>query len=95
LNKSSYRSLNDLVNLMTTNSTLQLTIAGHTDATGSTAANLDLSKRRANAVKAYLVKKGIPESRIKAIGYGSDLPVAPNTTKAGKSLNRRVEFKLE
>jgi len=68
-------------------------VAGHTDNRGVAAANMRLSTARANAVKAYLVSKGVPEASLTAAGYGSQHPVAPNTTAAGRAQNRRVEMK--
>jgi outer membrane protein OmpA-like peptidoglycan-associated protein len=53
-----------------------------------------LSQRRADAIRAYLLKKGIPETHLSAIGYGSGRPVATNLTAVGRAANRRVEFKL-
>jgi OOP family OmpA-OmpF porin len=67
-------------------------IEGHTDNVGKEAANVKLSQRRADSIKAYLVKKfGIDSSRIKAVGYGPNKPVASNATKEGKQKNRRVK----
>ena len=66
-------------------------IEGHTDNTGSQQLNLDLSRRRAEAVKAALMDMGIPESRIRTVGHGPAYPVAGNTTAAGRQQNRRVE----
>lgn len=71
-----------------------LKLAGHTDNIGSAAANLKLSKDRAEAVKAYLVDKGINASFIEATGYGAGQPIATNKTAAGRQSNRRVEFSL-
>lgn len=67
-------------------------LQGHTDADGSEAYNLGLSQRRADAVKAYIVDKGIDGARINAKGYGESQPVADNNTAAGKAANRRVLF---
>lgn len=67
-------------------------IQGHTDNVGSAEANRQLSASRAEAVRAYLVKAGIDGKRLTAVGYGEDLPVADNTTEAGRALNRRVEM---
>lgn len=69
-------------------------IEGHTDNVGVPAANLELSQKRADAVMAYLINKGVKPSRLKATGYGDTQPVADNKTKAGKAKNRRVDFKL-
>ena len=65
-------------------------IEGYTDNVGKEAANVELSQRRADSIKAYLVKKfGIDISRIKAVGYGPNKPVASNATKEGRQKNRR------
>ena len=72
---------------------LKVKIIGHTDADGNDAANLDLSKRRAAAVKASLAKDfGIDESRMETDGKGESEPIDKNETPAGKANNRRVEF---
>lgn len=68
-------------------------ISGHTDNVGSNAYNQKLSQRRADAVKAWLVSKGIPSDRIIAIGYGEERPRVPNDTEENRRLNRRIEFK--
>jgi outer membrane protein OmpA-like peptidoglycan-associated protein len=67
---------------------------GHTDNQGDDAYNKDLSQRRANAVRAYLVKRGIAAERLDAVGYGEEQPKADNETKAGRAANRRVEFTI-
>jgi OmpA-OmpF porin, OOP family len=95
LTQDSYAPLNELVNLLKSHPATHLTIEGHTDTTGGAPYNLRLSQQRANEVKNYLIKMGIPESRILAIGQGSNNPIANNKTKKGKSMNRRVEFRLE
>ncbi|TSJ37257.1 OmpA family protein [Mucilaginibacter corticis] len=71
-----------------------LKLAGHTDNVGSDAANLKLSKDRAESIKTYLVSKGANASRIEATGYGKTQPIASNKTAKGRQLNRRVEFTL-
>ncbi len=71
-----------------------LIIEGHTDNTGTAALNLDLSNRRAESVKAYLVSKGIDAARLIAKGYGQSMPLVSNDTPEGRSLNRRVELIL-
>jgi len=70
-----------------------LIIEGHTDSDGTDEYNQDLSQRRTQAVKDYLMSKGIMESRLVAIGYGESKPIADNKTSAGKAKNRRVELK--
>jgi OOP family OmpA-OmpF porin len=67
---------------------------GHTDSIGSVAYNQRLSMRRAAAVKAYLVSKGIPKDRIYTEGKGKSQPVATNKTAAGRAKNRRVEIEV-
>lgn len=69
-------------------------IGGHTDSTGNPANNQKLSQARADAVRAYLISKGIKAETLTAKGYGSDKPVDDNKTAAGRANNRRVEFKV-
>jgi len=71
---------------------LDIEIRAYTDSIGSEAYNLNLSRRRANALKKLLIKQGIPASSISAIGKGEADPVADNATKAGQAINRRGEF---
>jgi len=71
-----------------------LKLAGHTDNVGSDAANLKLSKDRAESVKNYLVSQGANNGKIEATGYGESQPIATNKTDAGRQKNRRVEFTL-
>ncbi|HSD64253.1 MAG TPA: OmpA family protein, partial [Ignavibacteriaceae bacterium] len=67
-------------------------ISGHTDNVGSSSSNQKLSQRRADAVRNWLISKGIDGSRIEAKGYGEDRPIAPNDTPEGRQKNRRIEF---
>jgi len=71
-----------------------LIATGHTDSTGPAAYNQGLSERRANAVKAYLVEKGIPTDRIYVEGKGASQPIASNATREGRAQNRRVEIEV-
>jgi outer membrane protein OmpA-like peptidoglycan-associated protein len=71
---------------------LKLRIEGHTDDVGDDAANLSLSEKRANAVRAYLVGHGAEEARLQTKGLGETKPVTPNTTPEGRQNNRRVEL---
>ncbi len=71
-----------------------LKLAGHTDAVGSSDANMILSKNRAESVKNYLVSQGAEVARIEAVGYGKKQPIATNKTAKGRQMNRRVEFTL-
>lgn len=70
-----------------------IAIVGHTDNSGGRANNLALSQARADAVKAYLVGKGMPASRFEATGVGPDQPVASNDTEEGRARNRRIDFR--
>jgi outer membrane protein OmpA-like peptidoglycan-associated protein len=88
----SYPSLNALANLLKQKANYGLRIEGHTDNVGSDASNLILSQRRADAVKAYLVHKGVDAGKLETIGYGASKPIADNDTAAGRQKNRRVEL---
>lgn len=85
-------SLNSIYSILNDNPTYMADISGHTDNTGKAEKNQTLSEARANAVKAYMVSKGIAENRLTAEGYGQDKPVADNKTAAGRAKNRRVEI---
>jgi len=67
-------------------------VEGHTDATGSEAANRELSLRRAIAVRDYLIGSGVPASATDVAGLGSSEPIAENSTNHGRARNRRVEI---
>ncbi len=69
-------------------------VMGHTDSTGSDSYNLDLSRRRAEAVANHLVSRGVSRARLATIGYGEQYPRADNTTEQGRALNRRVEIRI-
>ncbi len=73
----------------------RIEVSGHTDSDGDDGMNLDLSKRRAQAVVGYLNASGIADDRIHAAGYGETRPIAPNDTEEGKALNRRIEFTIQ
>ena len=68
---------------------------GHTDSTGTEAHNLDLSERRAKAVAAYLIDRGVDAARITSVGYGEGHPIASNDTASGRLQNRRVDLLLK
>jgi OOP family OmpA-OmpF porin len=73
---------------------LRIRIEGHTDSKGTPERNLELSQQRAQAVADYLINKGVETSRIEAVGYGEDQPVATNDTDQGRKQNRRIEFEI-
>ena len=89
----SYGTLKEIATALSENPGVRVKIIGHTDSDGEDASNLDLSKRRAESVKAELAKTfSIDASRIETEGAGETKPVAPNDTPVNKALNRRVEF---
>ena len=94
IRSDSYTVLKKAIRVMNKYPDLRIEISGHTDSVGSRDSNLDLSQRRADAVKKYLVDSGIDGSRIETKGLGPDQPIADNETKAGRAENRRIEFKL-
>jgi OOP family OmpA-OmpF porin len=94
ISPSSYKLLNEIFESAVVAEGLKLGVYGHTDNAGSDAINRPLSEQRANAVKDYLLKKGIGENRVEARGFGSSRPIADNNTLSGKSKNRRVEIVL-
>lgn len=85
--------LREAANILKENPTLNVSVEGHTDSVGSDAYNLKLSLRRANAVKQFLMKEGVAESRLTTRGLGESQPVASNDTDDGRAQNRRVELK--
>lgn len=84
-------ALEQLLEALTALPAATVTIEGHTDSDGSDAHNQDLSERRAKAVVAWLVARGIDAARLAPIGKGEAAPIADNDTSAGRALNRRVE----
>ncbi len=89
---ASYSTLDAVVKVLKDNPDYKIDINGHTDNVGKTEANMKLSQERADAVKQYLVKKGVDSGRIITAGFGDTKPVADNTTEKGRAENRRVEF---
>jgi outer membrane protein OmpA-like peptidoglycan-associated protein len=79
---------------MRKNPRMVVEIGGHTDSEGSDTYNQTLSQNRAGSVRQYLIQAGIPAAQVTAKGYGETVPVADNTTEAGRALNRRTEFKI-
>ena len=87
--------LNTVLQILTDNPQVtKLRIEGHTDNEGSNTINKPLSDKRAAAVVKWLVGKGVAESRLHSIGFGSDCPLAANDSAANKKMNRRTEFRL-
>ena len=91
---SSFPLLKEAVVVFKEYPALRVEISGHTSDEGKRDFNMKLSRKRAEAVKRFLVSAGIDESRIGTVGYGPDKPIADNETKDGKEKNRRIEFRL-
>ena len=94
IKKSSYKLLDQIAKTFIENKDFIIEVQGHTDNVGKAALNKALSEKRANAVMNYLIKKGVPAERMTAKGYGDEMPIADNKTKAGREKNRRVEFSI-
>jgi outer membrane protein OmpA-like peptidoglycan-associated protein/Tol biopolymer transport system component len=94
LKPESAMEIENAYKLLAENPTIEIEISGHTDNTGGAATNRKLSEGRAAAVVNALKDKGIDPSRMKSVGYGPDRPIASNKTEAGRSQNRRTEFKV-
>lgn len=94
LKPSSYDALNALLEVMQLKETLIIEIAGHTDNVGGEELNLRLSKERANAVRNYLIQRGVADNRVQAKGYGYTRPIADNDTEQGRAKNRRTEVRV-
>ncbi|MBO0591022.1 OmpA family protein [Cellulophaga sp. E16_2] len=84
----------DIITILKEYPNAKFTVEGHTDSVGSAKLNQSLSESRALSVKEFLVEKGIEEFRLSAIGYGEEKPIASNSTRAGRTQNRRVEINL-
>jgi outer membrane protein OmpA-like peptidoglycan-associated protein len=89
------RTIDQLANALNDDRRSTIAIEGHTDSTGNPQHNVDLSLHRAEAVKSYLVQRGVDPSRITTQGLGEDYPVASNATEAGRQQNRRVEVVVQ
>ena len=88
-----YPKLNEVMRILKKNPSMKLEVQGHTDNRGSAAYNKKLSTNRSKAVMEYLVKNGIDQNRLTAVGFGFSRPAASNDTQEGRALNRRVELK--
>ncbi len=94
--KKSFAVLDEVAGLMVRYKSIALLeVQGHTDDRGNAEKNKTLSQQRADAVRNYLVEKGVAAERLTSAGYGQDQPVADNKTKAGRDTNRRVEFVIK
>jgi len=94
IRKRSFKVLAKAVAMLDEYKDVRIQISGHTDNRGEDAANKALSQDRAQAVKTYLVAKGIDDQRLNAVGFGAEKPIADNKNAKGQKKNRRIEFRL-
>jgi outer membrane protein OmpA-like peptidoglycan-associated protein len=90
----SYETLDLIVQVVLSNQHLKIFVLAHCDSVGGEAYNLELSERRASAVKSFLVKRGVAPPYVRYRGYGYSRPIADNATEEGRAKNRRVEFRI-
>lgn len=90
----SLKTLDELIQYLNLFPERKIAINGHTSSVGDYQHNVDLSDRRSKQVKAYLVGKGVSESRLTTKGFGPDKPIAENSSPEGQALNRRVEIEV-
>lgn len=86
--------LDEAAGVLKTYPTLKLLIVGHTDSRGGHDHNVELSRKRADAVRQFMLERGVTEDRIVTRGEGPDEPIADNKTRAGRAKNRRIEFRI-
>lgn len=91
---SSFDELDQLVALMKTNSKMEILLEGHTDNQGNANKNLELSQDRVDAVKKYLVSKGVSKGRIQTKAFGGTQPLSSENTEEARALNRRVAMRV-
>jgi len=94
IRRRSHRLLGEVAQALRDHPKLRVMVEGHTDGQGSNSTNLELSQARADAVRQYLIDRGIAGERLTAIGFGEEQPIASNRTRAGREKNRRVEFTI-
>ncbi len=94
INSKSYQSLDEVVAMMKDNTKVVIQLEGHTDNIGNAEKNMKLSQDRVEAVKKYLVSKGIDKNRIKTKAFGGTQPLSNERTEEAKALNRRVEMRV-
>ena len=92
IRSESYKTLDKLASAAKSCGGVVIEVGGHTDNTGTVAANAEISRLRAEAVSKYLAKAGVDAAKLKAAGFGQSNPVADNSTPEGRQKNRRIEF---
>jgi outer membrane protein OmpA-like peptidoglycan-associated protein len=95
LKAASKAELQKVVQLMRDNPNIKVRFGGHTDNTGNAAYNKQLSRRRAEAVRKFMIESGIAANRMESVGYGMERPIATNDTEEGRALNRRTELEIQ
>jgi OOP family OmpA-OmpF porin len=94
LQSESFLELDRIAKMLKDNPNMVIEVQGHTDNVGSDEANLKLSQQRADSVRDYIIKKQIPQERVRSLGLGESKPIASNATTEGQAKNRRVEFEI-
>jgi len=94
INPQSFSELDDVVAMMKVNEIIEIQLEGHTDSQGDAEANMELSQDRVDAVKKYIVSKGIAKDRVKTKAFGGTQPLSKDKTDAARALNRRVEMRI-
>ena len=89
-----YSEIDRIANVLIKYPQTLIRVEGHTDSTGSESYNMNLSQRRADSVKNLIVQRGLSTTRIETMPYGETMPIADNSTEAGRAMNRRVEIKV-
>jgi OmpA-OmpF porin, OOP family len=94
IDPKSYSELDEVVQMLKENQKIEIQLEGHTDNQGSSKLNMELSESRVEAVKKYLVEKGIAKGRIKTKAFGGSQPLKNEMTQEARALNRRVEMRI-
>ena len=94
IDPQSHQELDEVVEMMKDNDKIIIQLEGHTDNLGNADANLELSQRRVDAVKKYIVSRGIQKSRVKTKAFGGSQPITNGVTPEARNMNRRVELRI-
>jgi outer membrane protein OmpA-like peptidoglycan-associated protein len=94
IDPKSFSQLDEVAQMMKENEKIEIQLEGHTDNQGNAGLNLELSQKRVDAVKKYLVEKGVQKNRIKTKAFGGSQPLKNEMTPEARALNRRVEMRI-
>lgn len=94
IDPQSFKELDEVVQMMKENTKIEIRLEGHTDNQGNSKANMDLSQKRVEAIKKYMVSKGIAKNRIETKAFGGTQPLSNEMTPEARALNRRVELRI-